>query len=447
MVQQVTYGSYEKSILSGQVDLATDAAIAKADVNAETGKAEDLLWSLEAGALLRFSKKYDESTGFFDDAEALMKQEDTEHLGSEALDGASSLLVNDSVADYEQAHYDGIMANTYKALNFMFNGDNSNARVEWNRVDDRQRRAAEDFAEKIAKLKEEIRAENEKEDNDQYREVTNQSISHVEELVASQGIDFSEWKAYGNYVNPFSTYMHGLFFMLNAQGSGDFSKAYDSMRRVASMTGNSTAKSDMVLADNLYRGRTSLKKMKPTVWVVFENGLGPKKDELRIDLPVFLASDNVSYSGMALPKLVEREQAFPTLSINDTETRILSEMDRVVQAEFKAEFPYILTREVTRTVLKTIAQKQLNDKDPMMGLAGAIAQMATTGADLRIWYSLPKDFQLAKLNKPKNGALTITAPGMESPLNVQLDPKARFSIVYVRAVSPTVTPSIDVVNI
>ncbi|WP_461535870.1 COG3014 family protein [Spongorhabdus nitratireducens] len=444
VMQNQTYGDYEQKITSGELDAAVEMAINEAEVDAKTGEAEDLLWSLEAGALLRMKSSYKQSTAFFDDAEFLMKAEDTEDVAGKAVDGIGSMLLNDTAADYEQAHYDGIMANSYKALNFMFEGDVANARVEWNRVDDRQRRAANDFADKIAKQKEELQKEAEDKNK---AEQTQKSVSEAEKIMASQGVDFSEWKAYEDYVNPFSTYMHGLFFMLNAQGRSDFGKAYESFQRAAAMTGNKIAKADLALADSLRKGRKSIKKVKPTVWVVFENGLGPKREEFRIDLPVFLLSNNVKYTGIALPKLVERDQAYPALNVAGTSTEVLSEMDRVVKAEFKAEFPYILSREVARAVVKTIAQKQLNDQSQVAGILGAVAQMATTGADLRMWNSLPKDFQLARISKPKDGKLTITAEGMVAPLTVELDPKAQFSVVYVRAVSPQAAPAVDVLDI
>ena len=135
---------------------ATELAIKQADVNPENGQAQDLLWSLEAGALLRMQKGYDQSNAFFDDAEDLMKAEDTENVADRGADALGGILLNDSAMDYEQAHYDGIMANTYKAMNFMFAGDLADARVEWNRVDDRQRRASEAFAKKIEDRQKEL---------------------------------------------------------------------------------------------------------------------------------------------------------------------------------------------------------------------------------------------------------------------------------------------------
>ncbi len=453
IIQKQTYGDYESKIASGQLEAAVELAVKKANVNQETGQSQDLLWSLESAALLRMQNNYRESTVFFDNAEALMKSEDTENVLESAVNGAGSILINDAMTDYKQAHYDGIMANTYKAMNFMFEGDNANARIEWNRVDERQRRSAEQFAEKIAKLKEEQEKEaarqKEKEtaNNQTAAETTEQSLSEAEQLLLAQGIDLSQWNAYKDYVNPFSTYMHGLYFMINARGSSDYDKAYSSLKRAASMTDNSTAKADMTLADALRKGKTSVKDIKPAVWVVFENGLGPKKDEIRIDLPIFLASNNINYTGLALPKLVERQQAYTSLNVEGQSTKVLANMDRVVQAEFKAEFPYILTREVTRAVWKTIAQKQLNDQSPMMGLLASAAQIATTSADLRMWNSLPKDFQLTRINKPENGIIAISATGMTAPLQVQLDNDAQFSIVYIRAVSPLSTPVVDVINI
>ena len=69
---------------------------------------------------------------------------------------AASVVVSDNIVPYLGEEYDGIMINTYKALNFMALGDNDLARVEFNRALDRQRRAKEKFAKEIAKIKDEM---------------------------------------------------------------------------------------------------------------------------------------------------------------------------------------------------------------------------------------------------------------------------------------------------
>ncbi len=447
IIQKHTYGSFEEKLKAGDLPAAAEMSVDKADVDKKTGHAEDLLWALEAGTVLRLQKGYRQSNDYFDDAETLMKDEDTENTGSKALDGISSLIVNDSVADYEQTHYDGIMANTYKAINFLYSEDLANARVEFNRVDDRQRRAAEAFSDKIKSLQEEQATEAKKNQKKELFTSLSKSQTDANNLLETQGVDFSLWKPYANYVNPFSTYMHGLFFLTTAKSRSDYSKAYQSLKRVASMTNSSAAKSDLKIARNLANGNWSVKRMNPQVWVVFANGLGPQKSEMRIDLPVYLLSDNIKYVGMALPKIKERSIAYPYLGVNGKKTTLLSKMDRVIQAEFKSEFPYILSREVVRTVLKTVAQKQLNDQSPMAGLVGSVLQLATTSADLRMWNSLPKEFQVVRMRKPKDGVISLSAQGLAEPVNVKIDQKTKFSIVYVRALSPESGLIVDTVNL
>ena len=53
---------------------------------------------------------------------------------------------------YDYATYDGIMVNVYKGLAFLKTGDKASARVEFNRVGDRETRAEREFASEKAQL-------------------------------------------------------------------------------------------------------------------------------------------------------------------------------------------------------------------------------------------------------------------------------------------------------
>ncbi|WP_019933124.1 COG3014 family protein [Oceanimonas smirnovii] len=439
--QKNKFGDFDQALAEGR---SLDAlAIAEQHSGLDdTGRADDLLWSLQAASLMRQEKIYARSNSLFDQAEHGMKDEDTKHVLMQGVELAGSMLVNDSITSYTQTQYDGVMLNTYKALNFMAQGDYANARIEWNRTEDRQRRAAEHFAAKIAAQKEELAEEEEKVD----KENVNRTLEAADPLLAQQGVDLSEWQAYDGYVNPFATYMHGLYFMLKAQDKSDYSKAHDSFKRVYGLTKHADVKTDMNMANALRRGQ-SMERQKPTVWVLFENGLGSKKEEFRIDLPLFVLTSNVSYSGIALPKLVDREPAFSNLQMGPVKTRPLASMDRIIQAEFKTEFPYILSREVIRATLKTVAQKQLQDQNQLLGLAAGLTQAATTGADIRDWSALPKEWQLARVQRPANGKLDIKVAELDQPLNVTLDPESRFHLVYVKATSPMQTPQVEVMNL
>ena len=70
---------------------------------------------------------------------------------------------------------------------------------------------------------------------------------------------------------------------------------------------NDYIKKDLLLADDVATGKAKLENQ---CWVIFENGLGPVKEEVRLDLPLILATNRVYYTGIALPRL--RPEALPT---------------------------------------------------------------------------------------------------------------------------------------
>jgi hypothetical protein len=239
--------------------------------------------------------------------------------------------------------------------------------------------------------------------------------------------------------------MHGLFFMLNAQDNSDLNKAIDSFKRVSEITQTNVASNTLSLAEDILRGNKSVSNLS-NVWVVFENGEMAKKEEFRIDLPVFIASENVNYAGVALPKIKENTDYFSFLSVNGQRSEIVADMDRIFKAEFKEEWPIILTREITRSVIKTVVQKQVNDKNIWLGMAAGALQAVTTQADTRTWSTLPKNFQALMLENDGSGQLVIESPGFAQALTVDIDPTKK-NIVYVKAINQSLTPAVEVISI
>ena len=303
----------------------------------------------------------------------------------------------------------------------------------------------DDFAAQIRERRNELEAEKRSNKTENSRNL-NASVSRSEALLKRQGIDMSQWRPYAGYVNPFSTYMHGLFFMLNGQDSSDFDRAYHSFQRAYSMTSNPTARADMDIARQLRSGFPP-GHVKPRVWVIFENGLAANKRELRIDLPVILSHKEIIYIGIALPEIQERAKAWNFLSANGTKTHVIGDMDRIIRAEFKEEFPYILGKELVRATAKTITQRNLGKQNPSAGLLMAIYQAATTSADIRSWTSLPKEFQVARIPRPENGVVSLSMPGKPEPLAVPINKNSQYNIVYIKAVSTDAQPVIEVISI
>ena len=124
---------------------------------------DDLLWTLQLAASERAQLNHADSIASFDKAEEMMNYYAPQ---SEALDTVGSTIVNDNVVPYKGQEYDGIMVNTYKALDFLAEKNLELARVEFNRALDRQMRAREHFNEEIRKLEDQLDKEKEKTNTD-----------------------------------------------------------------------------------------------------------------------------------------------------------------------------------------------------------------------------------------------------------------------------------------
>jgi hypothetical protein len=191
--------------------------------------------------------------------------------------------------------------------------------------------------------------------------------------------------------------------------------------------------------------------VKNTVWVIFENGLGPRKDEFRIDLPLFIATDRVQYAGIALPRLTYRDNAFPYLMIDVNgvkyDTIVVGNMDRVINAEFKKDFDGILARAIISTAGKVMTQYALTNQDSRDGDIGsilvAIYSFVTNAADVRIWTALPKDFQAVRLQMPQNKALRIT-PASGETFDIHL-PDCDNVLVYIKITQRNSAPICEVI--
>ena len=123
-----------------------------ADKNANNKDA--IIWRLEQGAVLRGDGKYEDSNKAFDQAQEKMDeyaQKAKVRVGQEA----GALLSNQANLDYEGRAYDGIMLNTYKALNYLQLGEPDKARVELIRAYQRQQDAVEDNQKRIEKVQDE----------------------------------------------------------------------------------------------------------------------------------------------------------------------------------------------------------------------------------------------------------------------------------------------------
>lgn len=258
----------------------------------KAGGKDAIIWRLEQGAVLRGNGQYQESNVAFDKAQARIDQYAQEakvKVGSEA----AALLSNQANLPYVGRAYDGIMLNTYKALNYLQLGEPDKARVELIRAYQRQQDAVEDNKKRIENTQQEAAKSKDKKTMDKAEQ-----DPKVKAKMQGAYADLDKLKAYADYVNPFTVYLDGLFFMANAADASDLERAHKSLERVVGFNpDNNYVKQDLKALDGVMQG----KPLTPTTYVIFETGCAPVRDQFRIDLPTFIPKS--PYVGAAFPTL------------------------------------------------------------------------------------------------------------------------------------------------
>ncbi len=400
---------------------------------------DDLLWYLDAGLISRYAQDFNQSTYFFDKSEAKIKKYDKEVLAGKFFANIGSVLTNDTFMDYRPKIYEGIMVNTYKGMDFMSRLDKTNARIEFNRALERQRRAKEFFAKEISQEKKKIKEDNKK--KAQKKRVDSRKVNKsannkkTKDVIEKKYSNLFAFKPYPDFINPFTSYMSGLFFI----SAGDYAKATDILKETYGMIKGNEPAASYVKEDLKYamKAASSLGKAtsKHYAWIVFADGEGPKKVEKRFDIPLFLITRQAYYTGIALPSFKENPSAFKYLSVKNgnraVSTKQVASMDKVVKTEFKKRFSTIMTRAIIRTVTQTMIQYQLRKRGGLMGgILGAVYQGVMNRADTRQWRMLPKDFQIARIEL-KEPRVSLFDPAHKKLMELKLDTR-RNHIVFVR---------------
>ncbi|OEY65503.1 COG3014 family protein [Marinobacter sp. X15-166B] len=402
-----------------------------------------LLNLLHQGELYRLSGRYQESTQAFDLAEEGMKYLDNTGVIGSAAENLLAIMVNDSERDYQALMSEAVLVNTYKGLAFLAAGNNEYARIEFNRADDRTRRAVEYFQNEIAQQQAALEKEAEDKESNAFLVNDNLNSASLHEAVAQNYETPSGWSVLPEFIVPSSTYLHGIYFIANAAGSSDYERAATSLKRVADMNNASAVlQADAKLASALASGRQNPGKLEPQVWVVYENGLGPVLEETRFEVPLLLFADDegtskLTYYGIALPKYAERPAVPGSIGVvgdsgEAIQTEHLSDMGTVIRTEMKERFPGVLARAVSSAVVKAVIQNQAADRFGLAGQLGAsVFALATTQADLRGWQAMPNHWQAARVNRPESGVLTLIDHQGDILGRVNI-PQQPFTLVYVK---------------
>ncbi len=439
-----TYKGQNKSMAThwehGHVTNAVQEYTVKAEKEKDSKDA--IVWRLEQAAALRAAGQFKESITAFEAAEEKIDKYDE---GAKTKIGreAGALLSNQAQLPYEGRAYDKILLNTYKALNYLQLGEPDKARVEFIRAQQRQDEAVEINKARIEKAEAELTKAKEKEkfDSDKAKD-----DPRFKTQFDGAYAFLDQYKAEANYKNPAAVYLHGLYFMSTATGSADLEMAKHSFDEVIGMVGeNKFIRQDHELLQQIIGGQA----VPPTTYVIFETGCAPTRDQIRIDLPLFIVGvPKVPYVGAAFPIFKTQDGQIPGLLITAGQTNestvLLASMDAIIGREFKNELPTIITKTMASTLTKAAIAYAALEAAKKQGFfvrlaaqaAFAIWQASVNIADTRTWTTLPKEFQVCHVPTPTDRKIQIASPDGLLKTEVTVA-EGTINLVYVKAINTT----------
>ena len=449
---------YEKALLAG--DYAKP--VVELEEKADDGGVDELLWRLHAGGTRYLLNDFPASAEQFDKAEDVFIRNDQTSVFKQGATGSFAMISNDRAFPYSGGGEDRIFTCFYKAVDYARNGRMDAARTELNRAAQHQDNwlweRKREIAEAAEKLKADADAYSKKEGGSSMaggadRAKSDKAVSSafsnggfMAQVKAKCDFDMSSDGNIGamsrkDWLNRYVQHATGVFRMLLGESDG-----VNYLRELAGIDpGNPLVKADLALASSGARPRNQ-------VWVFVEDGLGPIREEWRVDLPTVVIpylNRYVLYAGMALPYLRHRGAAFVSYNVlADGKSRPLvaiQDVDNLLKTEFDVYFRNALIREITRTVVKIGVQVALgvvadnvNDDYTRIALkasqaAAAVWAASVTQADLRSWTGLPKRVMAMRVTRPSDGRVVLTGDGSAPVAEVQV-PEGN-TLVFVRKTS------------
>lgn len=419
-----------------------------------TDQDTNLLTSLQVGTAFRAAGRFESSQISFDRAESeLLWKSDEITSVDELLAAGFTLVTTDLALPYQGTIYDGVLVNTFKAMNALHLGDTDRARIELNRAEQRQGNAVEQLAIKVRAL-----GTDTAEEKEQRKEQAQQIDGALAEAmkpdspVAKRLAAVEALGKYRDLRNPFTDWLHGIFRL----ATGESNRASNLFRDAAVLDG----RNNLFVLDDLLTAEAavgSFAGVPDRVWIIHEDGLGPYLEEFRFDFPV-RTSETVITAGIALPAFTPGLPALKRLQISANgkvyHTQDLLNVDRYAATEFSAGYGAVVGKAVASTIIRTILQAAIKKEAREQGglaslfldIGTTVAAETLTQADTRTWHSLPKTIGVASVPRPSDGRLLIATLDGQTIYDDAL-PAGRFVLVTVKSVRPSTFPAVHVTAI
>lgn len=428
------FRSYQSELTETSQYLASgnvDGAIGLLEANND-GEDKDLLYYLEKGELLR-------SRGDFAGSQAAWRQADQQvYQWEEAVKADpgrylaefSAYLINDKMRRYEGYDYEKVMLTTQMALNDLALNDFDSARTEIKKTHEREAIIAELRDKEYLKREEEAEKEGIK---TEYKDLQGYPVASLDapEVVGLKN----------SYQSAFSHYLSGYVY----EALGEKGLAAPGYRKAAELRPN-TPLLDQAL---LELDKNSAKAGESDVLIVVQTGLAPARDSIRIPLPLPI-QDNLVITPLSFPIIREDTSTahLSEIQLNDKVLALtaLNSTTAMSRRALRDDMPGIILRTSVRAISRGVAQKNLNQTNPMAGLVVGIASTVLEGADTRTWRTLPNETQVARV-RLKQGEHHVSLPSSLGGTQVTVKVDRPYQVVSLRVVGNRVFaggPSVEV---
>jgi hypothetical protein len=373
---------------------------------AECRGSDRILYSMERGRIAHILGNVDGSLRDFNVSMEAIRFNETKALitAVSAAENVGALLFNDNAISYEGEGYERVMLHHYQALNFLTKRDLEGAAVEVRRANNEQVEALRRFEREVDAVEKEA---DEKRISSKSQSIVSNRYAQMNEIAG---------KVKNSFQNAYTFYVSGFIYELLDQANDayiDYKKALEIypenhfiQQDVIRLAASLNMEEDL---NDLQARFGSHRRRPPTetdnageLLVLFEDGLAPQKQEVRIALP-FREAGLVT---LAFPIYAERYTPQIPLSISsDTKflgsTETICDIRALAVKALKEKAPIIATRQLIRALAKGAsnhaAKKQFGD----LGILGMnVINYATEQADLRSWLTLPANAQVLRVSLP-----------------------------------------------
>ncbi|WP_116963729.1 COG3014 family protein [Fastidiosibacter lacustris] len=399
--------SYPKKISEVKVDLAKgDAKAAQKSFSNQFGDnpTEDNLYLLEQARLAQLNDNVERSKKGY---QAVIQTVATNKMAakvqvSKVLQNMGAVLTNDRGLPFSTPDYAMTFLYPYQALNYLSQNDLSGALVAIRQLSNaqywtyQQKLMVEDMQSKYQKDTAKVDIDEENLGLKKSKEI-NEMFSSVKDATNA-------------YENGFGYYLASILY-----------EAFDENYNNAFI---SIKDAKRVLPDNPYvlrtyqeiergfNGGSAYENGKGRLVVIYEQGFVTPREAIK--LPLFLGK--LGLQEVAVAYYPSKYTLLPEKSIyvaqNDriqdrAQTALLVNTTQMATKSLTEEYPVIITREVIRLVVKSLATYEATNQAGGWGLlAGSIYSFVTAQADERSWLLLPNNIQLYE-NQFKAGNYTI----------------------------------------